>query len=118
MIADVGDRRQIVHRVDRDVERVGDRGVVTVLHLDRDRGGTKRVGGWCEGDRAIRSTSAQHDVAVGNQRRIAGCRGDFQNGGRVSTSPTVNGIAAVEVSSLINWLATSETDGRSFTELT
>ncbi len=36
----------------------------------------------------------------------------------VSTSPTVNGIAAVEVSSLMNWLATSETDGRSFTELT
>ncbi len=82
LIADVGDRRQIVHRVDRDVERVSDRGVVAVLHLDRDRGGTKRVGGWCEGDRAIRSTSAQHDVAVGNQRRIAGCRGDFQNGGR------------------------------------
>ncbi len=82
LVGNVRDGRQIVDRIDRDVERVGGDAAVGVGDLDRDRGRAGRVGDRCEGDRAVGAAAAQRDAAVGDHRRVAGGGGDNEAGGR------------------------------------
>ncbi len=82
LVGNVRDGRQIVDRIDRDVERVGGDAAVGVGDLDRDRGRAGRVGDRCERDRAVGAAAAQRDAAVGDHRRVAGGGGDNEAGGR------------------------------------
>ncbi len=78
LVRDIRNRRQVIHRSDDQVERVSDRGVVAILHLDRDRRGACGVRDGRERDRAVRSASTQHNAAAGDNRRVARSRGHLE----------------------------------------
>ncbi len=81
MIGDVRDGWRVVDRVDGHIERVGREASVGIRHLHGDRRGARGVRRRRDGHCAIRSHTAEHNVAVRDQAGIAAGAGDGQAGG-------------------------------------
>src|SRR6185436_8314034 len=78
-IRDVGNRRQVVDRGDRQHEGVGDR-VGAIVDRHRDGRGPRGVGDRRDRQGAIGAGAADDDVGVGHHRLVRGRGGHSQRG--------------------------------------